>query len=116
MTALKMFINATICSTVSLDKDITGESNRKTKMEVEPLIGKLLSMVDEMKKEKKMDNWVNMPPSSLEYQFYKFLCGGYEAVGYKHAAEAAAMDTDKIGMKTSINFYGKLVRFFHRSA
>lgn len=112
MTALEMFINATICTTVSLDKDITDESNRKTKMEVEPLIGNLLSMISEMKKEKKMDNWVNMPPSSLEYQFYKFLCGGYEAVGYRFAAEAAAMDTDKTGMKTSINFYEQARKIF----
>lgn len=102
-----MFINATICTTVSRDKDITDESNRKTKMEVEPLIGKLLSMVDEMKKEKKMDNWVSMPPSTLEYQFYKFLCGGYEALGYKYAAEVASMDTDDTGLKASISYYEK---------
>jgi hypothetical protein len=107
MTALKKFINATICTTVSLAKDITNVSNRKTKMEVEPLIGKLLSMVDEMKKEKKMDNWINMPPSSLEYQFYKFLCGGYEALGYKYAAEVASMDTDDTGLKASISYYEK---------
>jgi hypothetical protein len=103
MTALDMFINATIC---------TRESNQKTKLDVEPLIRKLLSMVDEMKKEKKMDNWVKMPTFTREYQFYKFLCGGYEATGYRYAAEAAAMDSDKIGMKTSINFYEKARKIF----
>lgn len=30
-----------------------------------------------------MNNWVHLPHTSVEYQYYKFVCGHYEAFGYK---------------------------------
>ena len=38
-------------------------------IECETLVKKLLSMVKWMKKEDKMDRWLHMPQTSLEYSF-----------------------------------------------
>ena len=56
------------------------EDTGTIKVEFEMLIKKLLSMVDQTKKVLNMSGWLHMPPTSLEYQYYKLLCGDYEAV------------------------------------
>jgi hypothetical protein len=49
------------------------EDKGTLKVECEMLIKKLLSMVDQTKKDLKMSGWLHMPPTSLEYQYYKVL-------------------------------------------
>jgi hypothetical protein len=51
------------------------------KMECEILLEKLLSMVDQTKRDLKMRRWLHMPPTSFECKYYKLLCGDYEAAG-----------------------------------
>jgi hypothetical protein len=41
--------------------------------ECKRLLTKLLSMVDQMKKDLKMDGWIHMPQTSFKYQLYKML-------------------------------------------
>jgi hypothetical protein len=45
------------------------------------LIGKILSMVDQMKKDLDMNRWMLMPKHTYEYRFYALVCGKYEADG-----------------------------------
>lgn len=40
-------------------------------------------IVDQTKKDLKMNNWVLLPHTSVEYQYYKCMCGYHEAFGYK---------------------------------
>ena len=47
--------------------------------ECKMLLTKLLSMVDQMKKDLKMDGWIHMPRTSFKYQLYKMLHVFYEA-------------------------------------
>jgi hypothetical protein len=49
-------------------------------------------MIDQTKKDLKMSSWLHMPPTSDEYQFYKLLCGHYEALGYRNLGEIAILD------------------------
>jgi hypothetical protein len=53
-----------------------------TDTERKELIGTLLSMVDKTKNELNMRRWVHMPKDSEEYQYYRTLCGNYEAFAY----------------------------------
>jgi hypothetical protein len=55
------------------------EDKGTIKVEFEMLIKKLLSMVDQTKKDLNMSGWLHMPPTSDEYQYYKMLCGQCEA-------------------------------------
>ena len=57
------------------------DSNRNLTQttECDMLFTKLLSMVDQMKKDLKMDGWIHMPRSSDKYQLYKMLRFEYEA-------------------------------------
>ena len=59
-------------------------STHKTldRMETTVLINKLLSIIDQTKKDLKMSRWIHMPRDSEEYEYYKFLCGNYEAYAY----------------------------------
>jgi hypothetical protein len=50
----------------------------------EELNNKLLSMVDKTKNELNMRRWVHMPKDSEEYQYYRTLCGDFEAFVYSN--------------------------------
>jgi hypothetical protein len=52
------------------------------RMETTVLINKLLSIIDQTKKDLKMSGWIHMPRDSEEYEYYKFLCGNYEAIAH----------------------------------
>jgi hypothetical protein len=39
-------------------------------------------MVNQMKKDTKMDRWVHMPQTSYEYGMYSKIWGNYETPGY----------------------------------
>ena len=87
--------------------DSPREDKGTLKVECEMLIKKLLSMVDQTKKDLKMSSWLHMPPTSDEYQFYKLLCGHYEALGYRNLGEIAILDHTEASYKRSITYYQK---------
>jgi len=78
------------------------------KVECEMLIKKLLSMIDQTKKDLKMRGWLHMPPTSDEYQHYELLCGDYEADGYHYlGAMIAFLDQAEASYKRSITYFQK---------
>jgi len=83
------------------------EDKGTLKVECEMLIKKLLLMVDQTKKDLKMRGWLHMPPTSLEYQYYKLLCGDYEADGYQDLGMIALLDQTEAGYKGSITYFQK---------
>ncbi len=105
MSALKSKIE-------SLMKVVTSDSPREDegilkKMECEMLIKKLLSMVDQTKKDLKMSSWLHMPPTSFEYQYYELLRKDYEADGYRLLGMIASLDQTEASYKRSITNYQK---------
>jgi hypothetical protein len=52
-------------------------------------INNLLSTIDQTKKDYKMSRWIHMPKDSEEYQYYRLLCGNYEAFAYDYLGIAA---------------------------
>jgi hypothetical protein len=83
------------------------------KVEFEMLIKKLLSMVDQTKKDLNMSGWLHMPPTSLEYQYYKLLCGDYEAFVYTSLGALASFDQTEASYKRSIKNYQKAKAFYN---
>ena len=77
------------------------------KMECEMLIKKSLSMVDQTKKDLKMSSWLHMPPTSDEYQYYKLLCGDFEASGYMNLGVMTSLDQTEASYKRSITYFQK---------
>ena len=77
------------------------------KMECEMLIKKLLSMVDQTKKDLKMRGWLHMPPTSLEYQYYILVCGNYESFGYQSLGALASFEQTEASDKRSITYFQK---------
>ncbi len=71
------------------------------------LIKKLLSMVDQTKKDLKMSSWLHMPPISIEYLHYKLLCGGYQADGYQSLGMLASLDKTEASYNISITYHQK---------
>jgi hypothetical protein len=59
--------------------DMSYQTSGKGKCEM--LLTRMLSMVDQMKKDLKMNQWLHMPTTSVENNFYEMLCGNYEAQG-----------------------------------
>jgi hypothetical protein len=53
------------------------------------LIKKMLSIIDQTKKDLKMSGWIHMPKGSEEYEYYKALCGNYEAYAHQHLGLAS---------------------------
>ena len=87
--------------------DSPREDKGTLKVECEMLIKKLLSMIDQTKKDLKMSSWLHMPPTSDEYQFYKLLCGHYEALGYRYLGTIASLDHTEASYKRSIKYHQK---------
>ena len=69
------------------------------------LINQLLDMVKQTKKDLNMSKWIHMPKASVEYQFYKILCGHYEAYAYSQSGSVS--DKSEEGFKTKIIHYKK---------
>jgi hypothetical protein len=89
------------------------EDKGTLKVGFEMLIKKLLSMVDQTKKDLNMSGWLHMPPTSLEYQYYKLLCGDYEAFVYTSLGALASFDQTEASYKRSIKNYQKAKAFFN---
>ena len=85
--------------------DSPREDKWTLKVECEMLIKKLLSMVDQTKKDLKMRGWLHMPPTSLEYQYYKLLCVDFEADGYRYLGTIASLDQTEASDKRSITYF-----------
>ena len=56
------------------------------------LIKKMLSMVNQMKEDLNMYEWVRMPRNSQEYELYKLVCEGFEAQGYLYYGKNTCLD------------------------
>ena len=91
----------------SLFQVVCSDSPREDKVECEMLIKKLLSMVDQMKKDLKMRGWLHMPPTSDKYQYCKLLCGVYEAFGYQSLGMIATYEETEASYKRSITHHQK---------
>jgi hypothetical protein len=94
MTAIKSKIKVMM----STDKEIV-------KVETKIRINKLLSMIDEAKKDLNMSRWVHMPQDSVEYQYYKVLCGQYEAFAYYMLGEILLRDKSEESNKLAITHF-----------
>ena len=83
------------------------EDKGTIKVECEMLIKKLMSIVDHTKKDLNMSSWLHMPPTSDECQYYKMLCGHYEAFGYMNLGTIAYLDQTEASYKRSITYFQK---------
>ena len=59
------------------------------------LFAKLLLVVDQMKKDLKMDGWIHMPRTSDKYRLYKMLRFEYKARGYNEFGIITSFDLTK---------------------
>ena len=85
------------------------------KQEIEELIKRMISMIDQTKKDLKMRSWLHMPKTSLSYWYYKELCQ-YEAQGYQMigllecitpSCSYCTWTDDPERVQTGINYLGK---------
>ena len=109
MAALQSKIRLSI-TVLSGNVGAKNDSNRKHKMlktECEIIINKLLLIVDHTKEDLKMGKWVHMPQTSDEYQFYRLLCGTYEAPGFEALAMVLCFDMNEASTKRSMSYFLK---------
>ncbi|KAL3786380.1 hypothetical protein ACHAW5_004777 [Stephanodiscus triporus] len=76
-------------------------------MEGKMLSEKLLSMVDQMKKDLKMNRWEHMPSDSYEYRHNKMLCVDFEAFGYSLIGKFMILGREKESLKTALPYFEK---------
>ena len=69
---------------------LTDQTNNTHKEERTILMNRLLSIIDQTKKDLKMSRWIHMPHASEEYKYYKILCGTLEA--FAHMQFATSLD------------------------
>ena len=53
------------------------------------LVNNMLSIINQTKKDLNMSRWIHMPKASVEYLYYKALCGNYEAFAYSNLGIAS---------------------------
>jgi hypothetical protein len=87
----------------------TGDGKEVINVETESIVNHLLTMVDQAKKDLKMSGWIHMPHDSEEYQYYKALCGKYEAFAHVQLGTMIMLsgETSEEIMKTMIIHYKK---------
>ena len=79
------------------------------KVEMTLLINQLLDRrIDQTKKDYNMSRWIHMPHDSEEYQYYRVLCGEYEAHAYSHLGAILPSDTSEEGFKIMITHFKKV--------
>ena len=64
-------------------------------------------MVDQIKKELKIDGWVHMPPTSGENQYYRMLRVDYEAEGYRSLGTILFFDRSEASYKLARGYLVK---------
>jgi hypothetical protein len=76
---------------------------RSTHEELERVeLTKLINKIDQTKKDLDMSRWVHKPHSSEEYQYYKYLCGNYEASAHSQLGILLSSDTSEESKKIAI--------------
>jgi hypothetical protein len=71
------------------------------------LIDQLLDTVTQTKQDLNMNRWVHMPKGSEEYQYYKGLCGNYEAYAHKQLGGMFLRDNSEEGFKAMMQYLKK---------
>jgi len=86
-----------------------GTSNKQLRYNAETTIftNEFLSIIDQTKKDFKMNGWIHMPHDSEKYEYYRWLCGNYEAFGYYALGAMAQCDKSKEGFKIAITHFKK---------
>lgn len=90
MSALQLKINA-----LNGSKGITNGSDK-----LESTIDHLLSIIDRTKKDLKINSWVHKPKTSEEYQYYKMICGEYEAYAHMQIAMTFNLTEEKTSYRS----------------
>ena len=72
----------------------------------EELNNKLLSTIDQTKKDLNMSRWIHMPKASEEYHYYRALCNN-EAFVYKQLGGMFLRDSSEEGFKIMITYFKK---------
>jgi hypothetical protein len=99
----KLKVMVVICNKIeSLNKLPNADAGTQ-----EELNNKLLSTIDQTKKDLNMNSWVHMPKSSVEYQYYKLLCGNYEAYAHEHLGGMFLRDSSEEGFKAMMQHFKK---------
>ncbi len=75
--------------------NVDSNRNHAQTTECEMLFAKLLLVVDQMKKDLKMDGWIHMPRTSFKYRLYKMLRFEYKARGYNEFGIITRFDLTK---------------------
>jgi hypothetical protein len=68
---------------------------------------KILSMINQTKKDFKMNSWVHMPKGSVEYHYYKLLCGHYEAYTYRQSGRKYLQSSSEENFNAMMTHYKK---------
>jgi hypothetical protein len=71
------------------------------------LINQLLDTVKQTKQNLNMNSWVHMPKGSVEFQYYKGLCGNYEAYAYEKLGAMLLRDSSEEGFKAMMQHFKK---------
>ena len=81
--------------------------NEVDKTERTMLINNMLSIINQTKKELNMSRWIHMPKASEEYQYYRILCGNYEALAHMQIGMNLSSDTSEEGKNVVIGRFKK---------
>ena len=81
--------------------------NEVHKTERTMLINNMLSIINQTKKDLNMSRWIHMPKASEEYQYYRILCGNYEALAHMQIGMNLSSDTSEEGKNVVIGHFKK---------
>ena len=85
----------------------TDNANESIKVEMTLLTNQLLDTIKQTKKDLNMSRWIHKPKGSVEYQYYKMMCGNYEAFAHQQLGAMLMLDTSEEGFKVMITHYKK---------
>ena len=85
----------------------TDTTNEAVKVEMTLLTNQLLDTIKQTKKDLNMSRWIHKPKGSVEYQYYKMMCGNYEAFAHQHLGAMLMLDTSEEGFKVMVTHYKK---------
>jgi hypothetical protein len=81
--------------------------NEAVRTERTMLINSMLSIINQTKRDLNMSRWIHMPKASEEYQYYKLLCGDYEASAYEHLGNMLLGDTSEDSIEIMLMHWKK---------
>jgi hypothetical protein len=101
----KLKVIAALCFNIeALNKLPNAKAFEVTRLELKE---KILSMINQTKKDFKMNSWVHMPKESVEYQYYKLLCGQYEAYTYRQSGKKYMQSSSEEDFNAMMTHYKK---------